>query len=121
MGQVAGHQLNIGFWWTLIAGSVALTLGLFGRPCNIRHSAAIEEADSRVDRVISIVEKQGIPPEGAVSLLRKDRENRKDSLAAHCASCHRYNGHDGRGYPVDDMQSAPELAGFARFNGFPNC
>ena len=110
-----GHQLNIGFWWTLIAGSVALTLLAFSEDrANMRHSAAIEEADWQADRVISIVEKQGIPPEGAVSLLRKDRLNRGRVLfAAQCASCHRYNGHDGRGYPVDDMQSAPELAGFA--------
>ena len=50
---------------------------------------------------------------GAVTLLREDRENRGRVLfAAHCASCHRYNGHS-RGYPVDDKQSAPELAGFA--------
>ncbi len=110
-----GHQLNIGFWWTLIAGSVALTLLAFSEDrANMRHSAALEEANWQADRVISIVEKQGIPPEGAVSLLRKDRQNRGRVLfAAQCASCHRYNGHDGRGYPVDDMQSAPELAGFA--------
>ena len=110
-----GHQLNIGFWWTLIAGSVALTLLAFSEDrANMRHSAALEEANWQADRVLSIVEKHGIPPEGAVSLLRKDRQNRGRVLfAAQCASCHRYNGHDGRGYPVDDMQSAPELAGFA--------
>ena len=64
--------------------------------------------------MLSIVNDQGIPPAGAVTLLRQDPENRGRNLfAAHCASCHRYNGHDGRGYPVDDRQSAPELAGFA--------
>ncbi|MFP6899493.1 MAG: c-type cytochrome, partial [Opitutales bacterium] len=31
----------------------------------------------------------------------------------HCASCHRYDGHDGRGNPVTEDQSAPDLAGFA--------
>ena len=110
-----GHQLNVGFWWTLIAGSVALTLLAFSEDrANIRHGAALEEANWQADRVFSIVEHQGIPPAGAVTLLREDRENRGRILfAAHCASCHRYNGHDGRGYPVDDAQSAPELAGFA--------
>jgi len=110
-----GHQLNVGFWWTLIAGSVALTLLAFSEDrANIRHGAALEEANWQANRVFSIVEHQGIPPAGAVTLLREDRENRGRILfAAHCASCHRYNGHDGRGYPVDDAQSAPELAGFA--------
>ena len=110
-----GHQLNIGFWWTLIAGSIALTLLAFAEDrANLRHAAAIEEAGWQADRVLSIVEDQGIPPAGAVTLLRKDPENRGRNLfAAHCASCHRYNGHDGRGYPVTDEQSAPELAGFA--------
>ena len=110
-----GHQLNIGFWWTLIAGSVALTLLAFAEDrANLRHSAALEEADWQADRVLSIIEDQGIPPAGAVTLLRQDPDNRGRNLfAAHCASCHRYNGHDGRGFPVDDVQSAPELAGFA--------
>ncbi len=110
-----GHQINIGFWWTLIAGSVALTLLAFAEDrANLRHSAALEEANWQADRVLSIVQEQGIPPAGAVTLLRSDRENRARTLfAAHCSSCHRYNGHDGRGYPVDEPQSAPELAGFA--------
>lgn len=110
----SGHQINIGFWWTLIAGSVALTLLAFSEDrANLRHGAAIEEADWQADRVLSIIDNQGIPPAGAVTLLRNDEENRGRNLfAAHCASCHRYNGHDGRGYPVDDPQSAPELAGF---------
>ena len=110
-----GHQLNIGFWWTLIAGSVALTLLAFAEDrANLRHTAAIEEADWQADRILTIIEDHGIPPAGAVTLLRKDPDNLGRNLfAAHCASCHRYNGHDGRGYPVDDVQSAPELAGFA--------
>ena len=49
-----------------------------------------------------------------MTLLRQDRENRgRRIFAAQCSSCHRYNGHDGRGYLVEDAQSAPELAGFA--------
>ena len=111
----SGHQLNIGFWLSLIAGSVALTLMAFSEDReNLRHTAAIEEANWQAERVLSIVDEQGIPPAGAVTLLRNDRENRARNLfASHCSSCHRYNGHDGRGYPVDDVQSAPELAGFA--------
>ena len=54
------------------------------------------------------------PPAGVVTLLREDRENRGRVLfAAHCVSCHRYNGHDGRGYPDGRETAVPELAGFA--------
>lgn len=111
----AGHQINVGFWWALIAGSVFLTfLAVSEDQANIKHGAAIEEAKWQADRVIEIANAEGIPPLGAVSLLRTDPENQGRRLfAAHCASCHRYNGHDGRGYPVDDPQSAADLAGFA--------
>jgi len=111
----AGHRINVGFWWALIAGSVFLTfLAVSEDQANIKHGAAIEEAKWQADRVIEIANAEGIPPLGAVSLLRADPENQGRRLfAAHCASCHRYNGHDGRGYPVDDPQSAADLAGFA--------
>ena len=110
-----GHQVNIGFWWTLLAGSLAMTFLAFSEDGeNVRHTAAINESKWQADRILSIVQDEGIPPSGAVTLLRKDFQNRGRNLfAAHCSSCHRYNGHDGRGYPVDEAQSAPELAGFA--------
>jgi ubiquinol-cytochrome c reductase cytochrome b subunit len=111
----AGHRINVGFWWALIAGSVFLTfLAVSEDQANIKHGAAIEEAKWQADRVIEIANAEGIPPLGAVSLLRGDWQNQGRRLfSAHCASCHRYNGHDGRGYPVDEPQSAADLAGFA--------
>ena len=111
----AGHKINIGFWWALIAGSVFLTfLAVSEDQANVKHGAAIEEAKWQADRVIEIANAEGIPPLGAVSLLRGDWQNQGRRLfSAHCASCHRYNGHDGRGYPVDEPQSAADLAAFA--------
>ncbi|HAF58542.1 MAG TPA: menaquinol-cytochrome C reductase, partial [Opitutae bacterium] len=110
-----GHQFNVGFWWALIAGSVALTaMAISEDQANLKHGAAIEEANWQADRVIEIADPEGIPPAGAVTLLRQDPQNQGRRLfAAHCASCHRYNGHDGRGFPVDEPQSAADLAGFA--------
>ena len=110
----SGHQFNVGFWWVLIAGSAALTgMAISEDQANLKHGAAIEEANWQADRVIEIADSEGIPPAGAVTLLRKDPQNQGRRLfAAHCASCHRYNGHDGRGFPVDEPQSAADLAGF---------
>ena len=110
-----GHQFNVGFWWVLIAGSAALTgMAISEDQANLKHGAAIEEANWQAERVITIADSEGIPPAGAVTLLRQDPQNQGRRLfAAHCASCHRYNGHDGRGFPVDEPQSAADLAGFA--------
>ena len=110
-----GHQFNVGFWWVLIAGSAALTgMAISEDQANLKHGAAIEEANWQAERVIKIADSEGIPPAGAVTLLRKNPQNQGRRLfASHCASCHRYNGHDGRGFPVDEPQSAADLAGFA--------
>ncbi len=110
-----GHQFNIGFWWCLLAGSAGLTFLAFSEDReNLNHGAAVREADWQAARVVEIAQENGIPPAGAVTLLRQDRENRgRRIFASQCSSCHRYNGHDGRGYLVEDAQSAPELAGFA--------
>ena len=110
-----GHQFNIGFWWCLLAGAAGLTFLAFSEDrSNSNHGAAVKEAEWQANRVVQIAQEEGIPPAGAVTLLRKDHENRgRRIFAAHCASCHRYNGHDGRGYSVEEDPSAPELAGFA--------
>lgn len=56
----------------------------------------------------------GIPPTGAATLLAGDPMIQGPKLfAQHCASCHRYNGHNGLGAPHDDPQSAPDLYAFA--------
>ena len=113
--STGGHQFNVGFWWVLIAGSAALTgMAISEDQANLKHGAAIEEANWQAERVITSADSEGIPPAGAVTLLRQDPQNQGRRLfAAHCASCHRYNGHDGRGFPVDEPQSAADLAGFA--------
>ena len=87
----AGHQINVGFWWALIAGSVLLTfLAVSEDRANVKHGAAIEEANWQAGRVIEIADSEGIPPAGAVTLLREDPQNQGRRLfAAHCASCHR--------------------------------
>jgi ubiquinol-cytochrome c reductase cytochrome b subunit len=55
----------------------------------------------------------GIPSEGAVMLTRTDPFIRGPKLfAKNCASCHRYEGHDGTGNVPKDAQSASDLAGF---------
>jgi hypothetical protein len=55
----------------------------------------------------------GIPPVGALALLRTDPLTQGPRLfASNCSSC-RYEGHDGLGNLPADEQSAPDLFGYA--------
>jgi len=52
--------------------------------------------------------------EGVFTLLRNDPLTQGPKLfAKHCASCHRYDGHDGLGGQPKDPPSAADLKGFA--------
>jgi len=56
---------------------------------------------------------EGIPTGGALTLLQEDAKTQGPRLfAAHCASCHRFQGHDGLGNPLQDPPSASDLSGF---------
>ena len=56
----------------------------------------------------------GIPPTGAVSLVRLDPKLQGPRyFQRYCASCHRYGGTDGMGGTPADPQSASDLQGFA--------
>lgn len=110
-----GHRFNLGV--------LAVGLGFFGLftwlgyqkdAANPSFQAAKIAADQQAERVVELAKLQGIPPTGALTLLREDPLTQGPKLfAQHCASCHRYDGHDGLGHPVNDPSSAPDLKGFA--------
>lgn len=124
-----GHLLNRIFIWVLSAVVVGLTgLAIYDDANDPAHQAAIAEAHRDRARAIELASGPGrIPVEGAVSLLRNDPFTQGPRLfAQHCASCHRWNGHDGRGSLVMEVvgegeetqtvvaePTAPDLAGFA--------
>jgi len=97
--------LNKAFMWAMAAGIVALTVMAFYEDANDKgHQAALAEAHRDAQRAAELAAgPDKIPVEGAVSLLRKDPFTQGPRLfAQHCSSCHRYNGHDGRGTLVTD-------------------
>lgn len=110
-----GHRFNLGV--------LAVGLGFFGvftwlgyqkDGANPSFQAAKIAADQQAGRVVELAKLQGIPPTGALTLLREDPLTQGPKLfARHCASCHRYDGHDGLGQPVSDPSSAPDLKDFA--------
>jgi ubiquinol-cytochrome c reductase cytochrome b subunit len=110
-----GHRFNIGFLVVLLLGSLGLTFrSLQSDASNASYQAAVQGANEASGRAVALIKANGgIPPAGAASLLRNDPATAGPRLfAQHCASCHRYDGHDGQGTVAAELPSAPDLKGF---------
>ncbi len=79
------------------------------------YKVAVEEARRNAERVKVLARSPtGIPREGAVTLLRNDPLTQGPKLfAKNCASCHRYDGHDGLGGTPKEPPAASDLKDFA--------
>lgn len=111
-----GHQMNRAFIWALAAGVAVLTVMAFYEDANNPgHQAALAEAHRDAERAIELASGPDmIPVDGAVSLLRRDPFTQGPRLfAQNCASCHRYNGHDGRGTLVTEIRPSQEVTNLA--------
>jgi ubiquinol-cytochrome c reductase cytochrome b subunit len=111
-----GHRFNLGFLGALLAGAALLTYQAADADRkNATYQAAVHQAQREADRIkVLATSPAGIPSSGAITLLRSDPLTQGPKLfAKHCASCHRYNGHDGTGKIPADPQTASDLKGFA--------
>ncbi|MSU48899.1 MAG: c-type cytochrome [Opitutus sp.] len=111
-----GHRFNVGFLWAMLIGIGALTyLAVKADRGNPDYIAAVHAAERDAHRVIVLAQSpDGIPPTGAVTLLRNDAFTQGPKLfAKNCSSCHRYDGHDGLGGHPKDAAAAADLKGFA--------
>lgn len=124
-----GHAFNKLFIWTMAIGIAVLTgMAFYEDAHDPDHLAALAEAHRDGARARELASGPNrIPVEGAVSLLRQDPFTQGPRLfSQHCASCHRMNGHDGRGMPVTELvgegatsqsvvtqPTAVDLSGFA--------
>ena len=75
--------------------------------------ASVETAGRDAVRAVELAG-NGIPVTGALTLMREDALTQGPRLfSRNCASCHRYDGHDGLGNPLPkDSISASDLKGF---------
>jgi ubiquinol-cytochrome c reductase cytochrome b subunit len=111
-----GHRFNLGLLWSLLAGVALLTwLAVAEDRRNPDYVAGVKAAEFEAERVKELAHSPtGISQLGAVNLLRTDPLTQGPKLfAKNCASCHRYDGHDGLGNHPKDPQSAADLKGFA--------
>lgn len=106
-----GHGFNRVFIWLMAAGIAVLTgMALYEDRNDVDHQSALAEAHRDAARARELASGPNkIPVEGAVSLLRADPFTQGPRLfAQHCAGCHRYNGHDGRGMLVTETSGEGE-------------
>ncbi|MSU71117.1 MAG: c-type cytochrome [Opitutus sp.] len=111
-----GHRFNVGFLWAMLAGVALLSFRAWREDQrNPDYATAVRSAQRDAERVIVLAQSaDGIPPTGAVTLLRGDALTQGPKLfAKNCASCHRFDGHDGLGGQPKDPVSASDLKGFA--------
>jgi ubiquinol-cytochrome c reductase cytochrome b subunit len=111
-----GHRFNLAFVFGGLAGAGLLTWMAMKQDNNDPNfQRALRDSHHQAARVIELAQApSGIPIAGAAALLREDPYIQGPKLfVKHCASCHRYGGHDGEGNPVKDPQSAADLKGFA--------
>lgn len=94
-----GHRFNIAFTLGLLLGATYLTvLAIREDAADPDYQAAVAEAHRDGERAVELAHVQGIPAQGALALLREDPFTQGPRIFARaCASCHRYDGHDGTG------------------------
>jgi ubiquinol-cytochrome c reductase cytochrome b subunit len=111
-----GHRFNIGFLACLLAGAGLLT-GLAKREDskNGDYVLAVKQAEEDAHRVKELAQSpSGIPPAGAVTLLRSDALTQGPKLfAKNCANCHRFGPGDGMGGTPKGDPVASNLKDFA--------
>ncbi|MCI0744531.1 MAG: cytochrome b N-terminal domain-containing protein [Verrucomicrobia subdivision 3 bacterium] len=110
-----GHRFNLSFTVALLLGAAMLTaIAVRHDAKDADYNASLRTAHRDSERVKVLARARGIPPSGAAALLREDAFAQGPRIfARNCASCHRYDGHDGLAQVPSDPQSAPDLKGFA--------
>jgi ubiquinol-cytochrome c reductase cytochrome b subunit len=101
-----GHYFNVGFMSFVAAAVTGLTvLSVVEDRGDLDHQAALAEAARDAERVVELAQLPSkIPVQGAGALLADDPFTQGPRLfAKYCASCHRYDGHDGRGRVLSDV------------------
>ena len=62
---------------------------------------------------LDIVGQEGVPPDGPLAMIRREPMIQGPKLfAANCASCHRFDGHDGMGRRLTDAATSSDLKDF---------
>ena len=108
-----GHAFNIGIMFVFLGGAGALTFLAKQEDVAGGNSSTYLKAllDNHRDaqRAIDLAKHEGIEST-ALNLLKSDPKTQGAKLfAQHCASCHRYGGHDGLGHELSPVATLADL------------
>ncbi len=94
-----GHRFNLAFLTALFAGIALLTFLAKKEDAALpSYQAAVKSSNRDAERAKELAHGLGIPASGAASLLHEDALTQGPKIfAKNCASCHRFDGHDGLG------------------------
>ncbi len=113
-----GHRFNIAFLLMLLGGVLLLTVSALREDnADPAYQQAVARAERQAERARQLASAPaGIPPAGAVTLLRSDPKTEGPILfEQHCASCHSFAPAEGPALiPVTDSSAGMNLAGFGR-------
>ncbi len=116
-----GHRFNIVWTFALLIGAGVLTAIALredyngSTPHSQQYLAAVAEAEAQAERAVELAgAPTGIPPAGALSLLRSDPETQGPKLfRQHCAACHSHapdgNADDSSQVVVAETPTAANL------------
>jgi len=109
-----GHRFNMGFLCALFIGVGLLTwLAVADDKRSPEYTASVKASAREAERAKELAAAKGIPQVGAAALLREDPFVQGPKLfARNCASCHRFDGHDGLGQTPKDKGTASDVKGF---------
>ena len=102
-----GHQFCQSATLVLLGSISLLTLAAMWSDRNDPvYQKAVAGAEAKAQRAVELASGMGIPKEGSLALLRADPLSQGPALfRTHCSICHRWNGHDGTGLPVMELQT----------------
>ena len=109
-----GHRFNVGLLGVLLAGAGLLTVQAISADRNDPDYQVSRQVAARdAERAVQLAG-NGIPITGALTVMRDDPFTQGPRIfSRNCASCHRFDGHDGMGYPLPaDSISASDLKGY---------
>lgn len=117
-----GHAFNVTATFALFGGIGWLTYAAITSDRNDpQYIKAVDQARENADRIAELAS-QGIPKTGAIDLLRSDPLTQGPRLfKENCASCHRWDGHDGMGsevVEVVDGKTVPAAPSASDLHGF---
>jgi ubiquinol-cytochrome c reductase cytochrome b subunit len=124
-----GHRFNIAWTFALLVGAAVLTAVAWHddhngqSPASQHYLAAVTDAQRQAERAVELAgSPTGIPPGGALTLLRSDPQTQGPKLfRQHCAACHSHfdpaNREDAAPhYIVIENPTASNLWGFGSRN-----